>query len=63
LLDLSARHTALRVDDGHDAVMVAEDIVFLDAELEVEDIEELTLDASNISLAEDTGAECPMYIL
>lgn len=44
------------VDKGDDAVVVAKDVVFEDTELEIENVEELTLDPANISLAKDTGA-------
>lgn len=44
-------------------VVVCEEVVLLERKLKVEDIEELALDAANITLAEDTGAECPVDVL
>lgn len=35
----------------------------VDAELEIEDLEELALDACNIATAKDAGAESPMNVL
>lgn len=35
----------------------------VDAELEVEDLEELALDACDIATAKDAGAESPMHVL
>ena len=44
-------------------VMVCEEIGFGDGEFEVEDVEELTLDAADVTLAEDPGAERPVDVL
>lgn len=49
--------------NGGEAVVVAEDIILGYAELEVEDIEELALDAANVPLAKDTRAHGPVDIL
>jgi hypothetical protein len=49
--------------DGREAVVVAEEIVFGDAQLKVEHIEELAFDASDVAFAKDTGAECPVLVL
>lgn len=40
-----------------------EDVVFIEAKLEVEDIEELALYPTNITFAKDTGAKCPVNVL
>ena len=49
--------------EGEEGVVVREEVGFGDAELEVEDVEELTLDAPDIPLAEDPGAERPVDVL
>lgn len=49
--------------EGHEGVVVGEDVCLVDRELKVEDVEELTLDASDITLAEDPCAECPVDVL
>lgn len=54
---------AVRVDEGHEVAMVGEEIRLSDTQLEVEDIEELPLYPTNIPLAKDTSAECPVYVL
>lgn len=36
--------------------MVAQEVVLCDAQFEIEDVEELALDASYVAFAEDTGA-------
>lgn len=38
-------------------------VLCVDAELEVEDLEELTLDACDIATTKDAGAERPMNVL
>lgn len=43
--------------------MKREDVCFRDTELEVEDIEEFTLDAADVALAEDTRADSPVDVL
>ena len=48
---------------GEEGVVVGEEVRLGDGELEVEDVEELTLDATDIPLAEDHGAERPMDVL
>ena len=52
-----------RVEEGHDRVVVREEVVFLEGELEVEDVEELALDASDVALAKHSCAERPMDVL
>jgi len=37
--------------------------VFVDAEFKIENIEEFTFDAADITFAKDTRAECPMNVL
>ena len=49
--------------EGEDGVVVCEDVGLGDGEFEVEDVEELTLDAADVTLAEDASAECPVDIL
>ena len=49
--------------EGKDSVVVCEDIGLGNGEFEVEDVEELTLDAADVTLAEDASAECPVDIL
>lgn len=53
----------VRAREGEDGVVMCKEIGFGDGEFEVEDIEELTLDPTDIPLAEDPGAECPVDIL
>ncbi len=53
----------VRAREGEDGVVMCKEIGFGDGEFEVEDIEELTLDPTDITLAEDPGAECPVDIL
>ena len=61
LPDSEAR--VLRASEGEDGVVVCKEIGFGDGEFEVEDVEELTLDAADVTLAEDASAECPVDIL
>ena len=53
----------VRPGEGEECVVVCEEIRFGDAELKVEDVEELALDAANVTLAEDPGAERPVDVL
>lgn len=48
---------------GGEAGVVTEEIIFCDLEFPIEDVEELSLDTSDISLSKDTSAECPMDVL
>lgn len=43
--------------------MVAEEICLCDAELEVEDVEILALDATNVAFAKDACTERPVDVL
>jgi len=43
--------------------VVTEDIVLCDAELKVQDVEELALDTAHIPFAEDPGTERPVDVL
>ena len=43
--------------------MVAQDVVFCDFEVEVEDIKIFSFDATNVPLAEDASAHGPMDVL
>lgn len=43
--------------------MVTEEVVFCDLKLPIEDVEELSLDPSDISLPKYTSAECPVNVL
>lgn len=49
--------------EGEDGIVVREEVRLGEAELVVEDVEELALDAPDIPLAEDTRAECPVDVL
>ena len=49
--------------EREEGVMVREEVGFGDGELEVENVEELALDATNVALAEDPGAERPVDVL
>ena len=49
--------------EGEEGVVVREEVGFGDAELEVEDVEELTLDAADVALAEDPRAQRPVNVL
>ena len=48
---------------GHDGVMVGEEVGLSEAELVVEDVEELPLDAADVPLAKDPCAERPVDVL
>ena len=61
LPDSEAR--VLRAGKGEDGVVVCKEIGFGDGEFEVEDVEELTLDAADVALAEDPRAERPVDVL
>lgn len=52
-----------RLGERDDGVVVGEDVGFGEAELVVEDVEELALDAAHVPLAKDTGAERPVDVL
>lgn len=49
--------------DGHDGGVVREEVRLGDGEVPVEDVEELALDAADIALAKDAGAERPVDVL
>jgi hypothetical protein len=49
-------------EDGHDGVVVCHEIIFGDAQLEIENVEEFALDPANVALAKNTGAHCPVYV-
>ena len=49
--------------NGDDSAMVREDIVFGNSKLEVKNIEEFTFYPTNITLAKNTSAKCPMNVL
>lgn len=57
------RVRVVRAGEGEDGVVVGEDVGLGDGELEVEDVEELTLDPADVALAKDPRAECPVDIL
>lgn len=50
-------------EKGDDGIVVRHDIVFGDAQLEIKDVEKLSLDAANVTLAEHTSAHSPVYVL
>lgn len=43
--------------------MMAQDVIFADRELEIENIEKFAFNTANIALAEDTGAQSPVHVL
>jgi hypothetical protein len=49
-------------DERHDPVVVCHDIIFGNAQVEIEDVEEFTLDPANVALAKYTGAHSPVYV-
>lgn len=59
----SVRTPVRGYEKGDDGVVVCHDIVFSDAQLEIEDVEKLALDAANVTLAEHTSAHSPVYVL
>jgi hypothetical protein len=48
---------------GDKSFVVGEEVGFSDAKFEVEDIKELALNTAYVTLAEDTGTECPVDVL
>ena len=54
---------ALGLGEGEDGVVVREEVGLGEAELVVEDVEELALDPPDVPLAEDSGAERPVDVL
>lgn len=63
VLLMRARVQAHGVEEGHHRVVVGEQIGLVDAKLVIEDIEELALYPTDVTLAEDTGAKCPVDVL
>lgn len=64
LVVLAYREVGVRgARDGEEGIVVCEEIRLADGELKVEDIEELTLDAADVTLAEDSSAERPVDVL
>jgi len=61
-VDERARGFAVSAD-SHQALVVAQKVVLGNVEFEIEDIEELALDATDVTLAENTGAQCPVNVL
>jgi len=51
-----------RCREGHDSIVVRENVRFMDSKLKVEHIQELPLDPAHIALAKDTGAHCPVNV-
>jgi hypothetical protein len=49
-------------EERHDGIIVSHDIIFGDAQLEIENVEEFPLDSADIALAEYTGAHSPVYV-
>jgi len=49
--------------DSHQTLMVAQKVVLGNVEFEIKDIEELALDTTDITFAENTGTECPVDVL
>lgn len=52
-----------RVHGIEKTLVVTENVSLCDPELEVKDIEVLALNATDITLAKDTGTKCPVYVL
>lgn len=48
---------------GHEGGVVEEKVALLNAKFEVEDVEELALDAADITSTEDTSTERPVDVL
>jgi len=55
--------TAGGCEERHDRVVVLHDVVFADAQLEIEDVQKLALDPADIALAEDSRAHGPVHVL
>lgn len=53
----------LELDSPLESLPKAENVVLRDTEIPLEDSEELSLDAADIALAKDTGAESPVDVL
>ncbi len=53
----------MRTGDREYSTVMGKDIVLGDAKLEVKDIQELAFYPSDIALAKDSSAKCPMNIL
>jgi len=49
--------------ERHDRVVVCHDVVLADIQIEIKNIEELALDPTNITLAEDACAHSPVHVL
>jgi hypothetical protein len=50
-------------DKGHDGIVMRHDVVFIDAQIEVENVEKLAFDPTNVALAKHTSAHSPVHIL
>ena len=50
-------------DERHDGVAVCHNVIFGDAELEIEDVEEFTLDPANIAFTKYAGTDSPVHVL
>ena len=55
--------TADRCEERHDRVVVRHDVVFRDAQIEIEHVQELALDPANVALAKDSCAHSPVHVL
>jgi len=55
--------TAGGCEERHDRVVVRHDVVLTDAQLEIEDVQELALDPADIALAENSRAHSPVHVL
>ena len=49
--------------EREERIVVGKEVCFCDAEFEIEDVEEFTLDASDVALAEDSCAQRPVDVL
>jgi hypothetical protein len=52
-----------RRDERHDRVMVGHNVIFADAQLEIEHVKEFALDPTNVALAEYARAHGPVHVL
>lgn len=50
-------------EERHDRVVVCHDVVFADAQLKVEHVQEFALNPADVALAEDSCAHSPVHVL
>jgi len=49
-------------NNRHDGIIMRHDIIFGDAQLEIENVEEFAFDSADIAFAKYTGAHSPVYV-